>query len=300
MYIAPVAASYPPGVRISIVVPTRDRPELLRECLEALSQQDIEEPFEVIVVDDSPVPVELPAVAGLHSRTVASGGRGPAAARNAGIAAASGVIVLFTDDDTRPDRRWVRSAVAHLDAHPLDVGVEGPTWSPPFDHLYEHSVHSAGYHALLTCNIAYRRSTLRELGAFYEGFPHPHCEDLDFGFRALSLGPLGRCEHMVVVHPPRPVPASAIIKRGRLILSELELMRRHPERYLSNGRSPTAVAARGWVMRWVRTACHERRQLVASPRRAARFAYVATGQLALAAITLARASVSNGSGRRAP
>jgi GT2 family glycosyltransferase len=266
-------------VRISIVMPTRDRPLLLARCLGALAEQDIGEPFEVIVVDDG--------VDDIVALPWTSFGVGPAAARNVGVEAAQGKIILFTDDDTVPEPNWVGAAIAHLDENPHHVGVEGPTRSAPFDHLYEHSVQSTGVHTFLTCNIAYRREVLVRLGGFYEGFPYPHCEDLDLGLRALAVGEIGTCEDMVVVHPPRPAGLGYLIRRGRLIASELQLMTRHPDLYLQGSTvHPVAVVARRWSMRWLAIGLRERRSLVRSPRRAGRFAVVAAGQLSLAAATI--------------
>jgi glycosyltransferase involved in cell wall biosynthesis len=70
---------------ISVVVPTRDRPDALRRCLAALTGQTVD--VEVIVSEDRD-------------------GSGPAAARNAGARRAGGDVVLFTDDDCEPDPDW--------------------------------------------------------------------------------------------------------------------------------------------------------------------------------------------------
>jgi glycosyltransferase involved in cell wall biosynthesis len=276
-------------VRISIVVPTRARPALLARCLLALADQEVDESYEVIVVDDGTQEAAAPRSSdGLDLKVLRSFGRGPAVARNVGVKAARGEIVLFTDDDTVPGRGWVREAVAHLDAHPHHVGVEGWTTSVAFDPLYEHSIQSRGGHTFLTCNIAYRRETLVRLDGFFEGFPHPHCEDLDLGFRALQVGEIGTSPEMVVVHPPRDVSVRDIVRRGRLAASELRLIARHPDRYLNDGASPAAVVIRGFGLRWVRRAAKERRALVRSPRRAARFAVAGVGQVTLATVTVAR------------
>src|SRR5436190_13244656 len=74
--------------RVSVVVPTRDRPELLRRCLGALEAQTL--PVEVVVIEDSE-------------------GRGPAWARNEGVRRASGEIVCFTDDDCAPEPGWAEA-----------------------------------------------------------------------------------------------------------------------------------------------------------------------------------------------
>jgi glycosyltransferase involved in cell wall biosynthesis len=83
---------------VSVVVPTRDRPRLVACTLRSvLAQRDVE--LEVIVVDDGSSPplatVEDPRVRLVRHTT----SRGVSAARNAGIAVASGEWVAFCDDD---------------------------------------------------------------------------------------------------------------------------------------------------------------------------------------------------------
>jgi cellulose synthase/poly-beta-1,6-N-acetylglucosamine synthase-like glycosyltransferase len=81
---------------LSIVVPTKNRPQSLRRLLESLQRQDYQ-PYEVIVVDDAS---DAP-VSGLNGVSVirreVSGGCGPA--RNDGIAAAHGAFIASFDDD---------------------------------------------------------------------------------------------------------------------------------------------------------------------------------------------------------
>ncbi|GAA2777344.1 glycosyltransferase family 2 protein [Crossiella cryophila] len=91
---------------ISVVIPTRDRTTRLYLTLSALLAQTLDRAgFEVVLVDDSPTPGAVEAVlaalpAGLPLRRTATGGRGVAAARNAGAALATGDLLLFLDDDT--------------------------------------------------------------------------------------------------------------------------------------------------------------------------------------------------------
>jgi LmbE family N-acetylglucosaminyl deacetylase len=87
------------GPRISVIVRTRDRPELLAEALASLAAGTYRR-AEVLVVNDGGAPPELPADFPLPLRRLdlaAHGGR--AAAANAGIAAAGGDCVAFLDDD---------------------------------------------------------------------------------------------------------------------------------------------------------------------------------------------------------
>src|SRR5271166_2955371 len=112
---------------VSIVVPTRGRPELLRNCLESLIRLDYpHERYEIIVIEDgtqsgqqvtseitqrSPVPVCYHRIP--HS--------GAATARNVGLSRSSRDIVAFIDDDAMAVSAWLGRLVTAL----LSVGVGG-------------------------------------------------------------------------------------------------------------------------------------------------------------------------------
>ena len=94
---------------ISVVVPTRDRPQTLRGCLAALAAQTAADRLEVVVVDDGSVAAnEVAAAAAAHPRVrlIRQDTAGPAAARNAGARGARGQIVCFIDDDCIAERDW--------------------------------------------------------------------------------------------------------------------------------------------------------------------------------------------------
>jgi glycosyltransferase involved in cell wall biosynthesis len=93
-------------MRVSVVIPTRDRSSLLREALtsvRALEGADLT--FEIIVVNDgssddtAAVAREMGAVVVEVSPPCSPRGKGTAAARNAGLGAATGEFVAFLDDD---------------------------------------------------------------------------------------------------------------------------------------------------------------------------------------------------------
>ncbi len=99
-------------MRVSIIVPTYRRPQVLSRCLEALAGQD-RAPDEVIVVvrreDDASARVvrEHGGLARLVPIDVPPGSPGVVMALNAGAAASSGEIVCLTDDDAEPRPGWI-------------------------------------------------------------------------------------------------------------------------------------------------------------------------------------------------
>lgn len=115
----------------SIIIPTFNRPEKLRQCLEAIGRLDYPTSrFEVIVVDDGS-PVGLKAVveafaAQLEIRYVRQPNAGPAAARNTGAGIARGRYLAFTDDDCRPAGDWLNVLESALETTP-DCMVGGRT-----------------------------------------------------------------------------------------------------------------------------------------------------------------------------
>jgi glycosyl transferase family 2 len=112
---------------ISVVVCTRDRADRLEACLRHLDRQEFPR-FEVVVVDNAPtsdaVRVLVEARQGLgkyQHRYVLERRGGLSWARNAGIAAASGDIIAFLDDDEEPDGHWLAGLAAGF-ARGDDIG----------------------------------------------------------------------------------------------------------------------------------------------------------------------------------
>jgi GT2 family glycosyltransferase len=265
----------------SVIIATKGRPLELAYCLRALARQDTGKDFEVIVVDDGTSPMIRPAdLDGCPSvRLISSEAVGPAKARNRGIDAARAPLILFTDDDTAPCPRWVETACRHLDEHAEHVGVEGPVESPPFDPLYERSLRNHQPGAFWTCNIAYRRDALAQLGGFADIFPSAHGEDLDLAFRALRRGPIGFANEMVVTHYPTSVRLGDTVGRNQALLSDVVLYRRHPERFRTRRIPLGLMPAVGHVRYLRKTLRKERAAMIGTPRRLARFLVASTGQM---------------------
>lgn len=165
--------------RVTVVVPTRDRPRLLKRCLAALQDQTL--PVEVIVVEDSE-------------------GRGPAWARNEGVRRAGGEVVCFTDDDCAPEPGWAEALTTSILAGEAQATAgrtlmdEGATaadraWEAIVGYLQVRAATtgtaSPGFAA--TANLAVGRARLDRL-PFDESFPVAAGEDRDWGERAMREG----------------------------------------------------------------------------------------------------------------
>lgn len=101
------AAPVPAAPRVSVVIPTRERPDDLARCLESLARPENSR-HEVIVVDNAPVTTRTAAVAARFGvRHVVEPKPGIDNARNAGVAVARHDIVAFIDDDAVASPKWM-------------------------------------------------------------------------------------------------------------------------------------------------------------------------------------------------
>ena len=119
---------------VSVVIPSYNSARTIRKCLSGLSAQRTTLPFEVIIADSSDdgteqiVSTEFPEVKLLHF----DGRRSTGIARNFGIDAARGDIILFLDTDCVPNPKWIDQMVAGIFNGADGVGgsVEnGTPWS---------------------------------------------------------------------------------------------------------------------------------------------------------------------------
>jgi hypothetical protein len=227
------AAAVP--VEVDVVVPTIGRPSL-DTLLRALAEDVAAPVLSLTLVDDRPRPdrVELARrVASVQMphpwRVVATGGRGPAAARNAGWRAGWAPWVVFLDDDVVPQRGWGAALVSDIVEASRRSGTPGgdrigavagrvsvplPEGRPPTD--WERCVGGlATAPGWLTADLAVRRQALEAIGGLDERFPRAYREDTDLELRARGAGWQGMRGDRRVVHPVGPASPWASVRRQR-------------------------------------------------------------------------------------
>jgi glycosyltransferase involved in cell wall biosynthesis len=197
----------------------------------------------IVVVDDRPVTAgggPLPALLSIAGddprlqvvRTPGRGGRGPAAARNAGWRAGTAPWVAFLDDDVVLPPAWVPQLEADLhDAGPQVGAVQGRIHVPLPDHRrasdWERNVSGLDGARWITADMAVRRAVLDEIGGFDERFPRAYREDTDLALRLLDRGwtlELGRRDTR---HPVGPAPWWISLRLQRGNADDVLLERRH-------------------------------------------------------------------------
>jgi len=119
-------------MKITVIVPTYRRPKDLSRCLEALKKQTRPADELLVVVRDTDAEtwifLETFTSETLPLRTVTVSAPGAIAAMNAGLDAASGEIVSFTDDDAAPHTDWLARIEPHFLSDSRVGGVGGRDW----------------------------------------------------------------------------------------------------------------------------------------------------------------------------
>ncbi|HET9125834.1 MAG TPA: glycosyltransferase [Solirubrobacteraceae bacterium] len=190
----------------TIIIPTRGRPDYLEETLASVGPQAARAGAGLLVVDDGTDP-RTGEVSAHHGVAMLStgGGRGANGARNAGVAASDGDLLVFIDDDIRAPEGWLRALldgsaaspeidvfggpiIAAIEGGPRSCGREGAPITTldlgPADRDAE---------LVWSANMAVRRRALERVGPFDETI-HGRGEEEDWERRYLALG--GRIRYL--------------------------------------------------------------------------------------------------------
>ncbi|NCB38920.1 MAG: glycosyltransferase, partial [Erysipelotrichia bacterium] len=243
--------------RASVVIPVLNSPDKLCAALEGLCSQQTSFPFETVVVDDGST-IDLMAVrdkfASLLSLTWIRLERngGPARARNIGVEAATGEIILFTDADCVPACDWVQKMVFPFEDSSV-VGAKGAyvsnqsdLWARlaqlEFEERYQLLMSQSDIDFIDTYSGAYRKDVFIAAGGFDCSFSRPDNEDVDLSFRVKKIG--GRFVFVadaLVEHTHREGwSAYARLKFGRGFW-RMKVYRKHPEKACNDSYTPSSL-----------------------------------------------------------
>lgn len=224
-------------MEISVIIPTHNRSDKLKDCLRCLKKQSFAGEYEVVVFDDgsaNPAAVEqaietvdLPHVQLIHSEKSV----GPAVARNYAVNHASGKTLLFTDDDTLPTVNWIKKMHESIQ-NGFDV-VEGKVSHPGETRpLFSHIVENKDGEEFITANIAYTREAFEAVGGFCKRFKNAHREDSDLAFAVMESGAsFAFNEKALVEHPITPQSFTNLITKPVSYEYDPLLYKRHPSLY---------------------------------------------------------------------
>jgi len=202
---------------LSIVIATKDRATFLERALESLARQQDAPGFEVIVADngstdDTPgVATRMASKVPFPLRRIEAGSSNRAFARNAGVAAASGELILFVDDDVWLPPQFVAAhAAAQRDGKAR--AVTGPIVNvPSYDERPRPTPANFSRAFLCTCNVSIAKAAFQRVGGFDESFDLYGWEDTELGLRLRDSGvqhAFAWDAYLYHIKPPEPLELS--------------------------------------------------------------------------------------------
>jgi glycosyltransferase involved in cell wall biosynthesis len=230
-----------------MVIPTRNRPRMLRACLDSLAvQTESFERFEVVVVLDGVDPETNRALQDFHApfelRVLEQSHAGASTARNRGVAEAHGLHCLFVDDDVVADPNLVAEHLQAQHAHRGVVGIgridrilphraprwarlQAMAWHGHFDRLADRT---PTWNDCYAGNLCVPRDAFLRVGGFAADIEVGH--DVELAYRLTRAG-------LTVVHVPKALVAednretlrhfvADARRRGR---ANWQFYERHPE-----------------------------------------------------------------------
>lgn len=193
-----------PGV--AVVVPTRGRPDLVRETLRSIVAQDYQGEMDIVVVHDQEPEDQSLVELGAPNRPirVISNERpqGLAGARNTGLAVTSAPLVASCDDDDQWHPEKLTAQVRMLSEDP-DVLVMGSgirlmlpgdvvtDWPARGDRISRETLLRNRVKELHSSTLLIRREVFAKAGEYDESLPHGYAEDYDWVLRASAVGAIG-------------------------------------------------------------------------------------------------------------
>jgi mycofactocin glycosyltransferase len=281
----------PVGGELTVVIPVRDRPAALGRLLTALRDQPDTCAARILVVDDgSTDPAAVRAVAAARAEVLRHDrARGPAAARNAGLRAATTGLVAFLDSDCVPRPGWLAALRPHLAdprlalVAPRIVALPAPLpgWPSGYEAVagaLDMGTRPAAVRPNALVSYVPSAALLARRAALGDGFDTsmPVAEDVDLVWRLAAAGWRVRYEPAAEVAHEHPATTVAWLRRRAFYGTGAALLAaRHGSAVAPVIVSPWSAAAWGLLL------AGGARRSVAEPA-------LAAGLLALGSARLAR------------
>ena len=252
---------------ISVVIPTYNRLDTLAHVIPTLLAQDVPaDDFELLVCDSNSTDGTREYLAEVHAahpnvRHLPGAYTGRAMARNAGIAAAQGEVVLFNDSDILASPDLLSQHLRHhrADRSVAVVGLEVQVkdlddYAFKRDHpdargsLHKPTRKQLSWLYFLTGNASVRRDDLLRVGSFDESFTGYGHEDLELGYRLEKAGIRILYEPLAVNYHCQDVPHDDQKEKMKLAgRSTVRFYRKHPDFAvkLNLGMTPVSLGLHG-------------------------------------------------------
>lgn len=240
-------------MNVSIIIPALNASRTVQACLNACLHQSLPSTVqtEVILVDDGSTDNTVALAQACAVRVIQhTASKGAAAARNSGIAAATGEIILFTDADCVPQPNWVAEMLRPFQ-DPTVQGGKGiyATRQPELVARFVQIEYEDKYDLLRrqptidfidTYSAGYRTAVLQATGGFDEAIRY--VEDQELSFRLAAAGhKMVFQETAVVWHQHANSLGRYVRKKFMIGYWKAQIMRRYPERVIKDSHTPQVL-----------------------------------------------------------
>lgn len=238
---------------ISVVIPAYNAGKHLGFCLNALNQQTIDSKlYELIVVSDGSTDDTVSIAESYGAKVFCIDHQGPAAARNFGALKAYGEIIVFTDADCIPEKRWIENMVEPFQ-DPTVSGVMGRYKThqkhltarfaqAEFEDRYQRMRNKRQLDLVATYSAAYRKNIFIDSGGFDTSFTRADNEDVEFSYRLARGGHILRFSPHAVVYHHHPESIRQYFKQKlsraawRVVVYSF-----HPEKAIKDSYTPASL-----------------------------------------------------------
>lgn len=200
---------------ISVIIPAYNEEKYIADCLRSIVSQRSSVGFEVIVVDNNSTDNTEKIARQFAVRVVRQLRQGRAFARQAGVSAAKGVLLVFTEADCQAPVDWVERIYQYAKHHSEIVGITGSytmdDGALPYRYLTPIVIRLtsmlyrlfAGNHTFRGTNFMVRKDVFIKAGGFFHH--SAPFDDVECGQRVGRFGPIHFFPHLTVVTSPRRV-----------------------------------------------------------------------------------------------
>lgn len=283
---------------VDVVIPTRGRPDLVREAVQSVVDQDYRGRISIVVVHDHEEPQASLADFARPSRSIVlvpnTHAEGLAGARNAGLEHTAADYIASCDDDDTWDHDKLTLQIRRMLADPqlmvLGAGIrllmsedEVIEWPGDSPVVTRAQLLRSRRKELHSSTLLIKRAVFDAIGPYDEQLPSSYAEDYEFLLRAVEVGRIG------VVNVPlasiRKYNASWFRERAEVVAEALEyLLAKHPQLAESKagharilGQIAFARSTLGDRSAAVSTAARALRRWPLAPHAALALAHAATG-----------------------
>lgn len=227
-------------MKISIVMPTFNRKNILLNCLRHLEKQTFpKKDFEVIIVDDGSSDGTNIAIGNFKKKSKLNinytlvNHVGPPIAKNIGLRRAKGKYIALINDDMLPEKHWLDE---HFKIHEKEEGVavlgfidwdsnieinDFMRFIAPYGPQFDFGIkdwNNCGYENFLASNLTLERKWL-EMENFDEDIKFASCDDIDLGIRLEKRG-------IRVVYNPKAIVYHSHIQQEKTFMKKMLIVGR--------------------------------------------------------------------------